>query len=81
MTKVDIMKYSILAAAVLSALTFSTQAETAATQDNIEKIEVRGVRQKLQQDGRLKDVIQKTEVLDELMIQNKNALSLTDAIN
>ncbi len=80
-TKVDNMKHSILAAAILSALTFSAQAETTATDDEIEKIEVRGVRQKLQQDGRLKDVIQKTEVLDELMIQNKNALSLTDAIN
>ncbi|NKF48957.1 TonB-dependent receptor [Shewanella sp. WXL01] len=70
------MKYSLLAAAVVSALSFSVQAT-----DDIEVIEVKGVRQKLQQDGRLKDVIQKTEVLDEIMIENKNALSLTDAIN
>ncbi|MBR9729110.1 TonB-dependent receptor plug domain-containing protein [Shewanella intestini] len=81
------MKYSILTVAVLSALSFTTQAQTitsqstASTDNEVEVIQVRGVRQKLQQDGRLKDVIQKTEVLDELMIKNKNALSLTQAIN
>ena len=74
------MKYSILAAAVISALSFPGLAESQ-TNETVERIEVRGVRQKLQQDGRLKDVIQKTEVLDEIMIENKNALSLTDAIN
>ncbi|WP_445772784.1 hypothetical protein [Shewanella sp.] len=74
------MKYSILAAAVISALSFPCLAESQ-TDETVERIEVRGVRQKLQQDGRLKDVIQKTEVLDEIMIENKNALSLTDAIN
>ena len=74
------MKYSILAAAVISALSFPGLAESQAD-ETVERIEVRGVRQKLQQDGRLKDVIQKTEVLDEIMIENKNALSLTDAIN
>ncbi len=52
--------------------------ETAAKEDN--KIVVLSVRQKLEQDGRLKDVIQKTEVLDSLTIDNKNALSLTDAL-
>ncbi|WP_394203708.1 TonB-dependent receptor plug domain-containing protein [Shewanella waksmanii] len=74
------MKYSILAAAVVSALSFPSYAENSDL-ENVERIEVRGVRQKLQQDGRLKDVIQKTEVLDELSIINKNALNLTDAIN
>ncbi len=49
--------------------------------DDIEIIEVRSVRQKLDQAGRLKDVIQQTEVLDKLMIENKNALSLSEAIN
>ncbi len=48
---------------------------------SIEVIEVTGVRQKLEQAGRLKDVIQQTEVLDKVMIENKNALSLSDAIN
>ena len=52
-----------------------------AKDDKIEVIEVRTVRQKLDQAGRLKDVIQKTEVLDALTIENKNALSLTAAIN
>lgn len=45
-----------------------------------EIIEVRGVRQKLAQDGRLKDVIQKTEMIDQAMINNKNATSLSEAI-
>lgn len=55
-------------------------AEEAENQE-MEVIEVRNFRQKLDQDGRLKDVIQKTEVLDALAIENKNALSLTAAIN
>lgn len=49
-----------------------------ATKDEV--IQIRGVRQKLEQDGRLKDVIQKTEVLNAAMIENKNALSLSEAI-
>ncbi|MCM2678273.1 TonB-dependent receptor plug domain-containing protein [Echinimonas agarilytica] len=47
----------------------------------VEVVQVTGVRQKLEQAGRLKDVIQKTEVLDALSIENKNALSLSEAIN
>ena len=54
---------------------------TAVESDEMEKIEVLGVRQKLEQAGRLKDVIMQTEVLDKVMIENKNALSLSDAIN
>jgi outer membrane receptor for ferrienterochelin and colicin len=49
--------------------------------DNTEVIEIRSLRQKLDQAGRLKDVIQQTEVLDAITIENKNALSLTAAIN
>lgn len=49
--------------------------------ENTEVIEVRSLRQKLDQAGRLKDVIQQTEVLDAITIENKNALSLTEAIN
>jgi len=52
-----------------------------ATDSSMEVIEVRSVRQKLDQAGRLKDVIQQTEILDALSIENKNALSLTAAIN
>ncbi len=48
---------------------------------DIEVMQVQGVRRKLDQAGRLKDVIQHTEVLDALMIENKNALNLTAAIN
>ncbi len=48
---------------------------------DVEVIQVRGVRRALDQAGRLKDVIQHTEVLDAMMIANKNALNLTAAIN
>jgi len=48
--------------------------------DSDEVLVIRSVREKLEQDGRLKDVIQKTEILDSLTIENKNALSLTDAL-
>lgn len=76
------MKYSAVSLAIATALSFSALSQ-AATDDNsqLETIEVRTIRQKLDQAGRLKDVIQQTEVLDQLMIENKNALSLTDAIN
>ncbi|WP_440874096.1 TonB-dependent receptor plug domain-containing protein [Thalassotalea sp. PLHSN55] len=57
------------------------QVSSAQQSDDIEIIEVRSIRQKLEQAGRLKDVIQQTEVLDKVMIDNKNALSLSDAIN
>ena len=57
------------------------QSETPVEDELMEVIEVRSVRSKLTQAGRLKDVIQQTEILDEAMIANKNALSLTDAIN
>lgn len=48
---------------------------------DIEVIEIVNLRTKLEQAGRLKDVIQQTEILDSLIIEKKNALSLTDAIN
>ncbi|GGA90499.1 TonB-dependent receptor [Neiella marina] len=56
-------------------------AESPSADESVEVIEVRSIRHKLEQAGRLKDVIQKTEVLDQVMIENKNALSLSDAIN
>ncbi|HBY87828.1 MAG TPA: TonB-dependent receptor [Colwellia sp.] len=55
--------------------------DVAIADDNTEVIEIRSLRQKLDQAGRLKDVIQQTEVLDAITIENKNALSLTAAIN
>ena len=75
--------------AIVASLTITTPllsyAEEAAANEKNEKevevIEVRSFRQKLDQAGRLKDVIQQTEILDALTIENKNALSLTTAIN
>lgn len=74
--------------AVLASLSYTSsnyalaEAEAKSAQNEpMEVIEVRSLRQKLDQAGRLKDVIQQTEVLDALMIENKNALSLTAAIN
>ncbi|WDE11668.1 TonB-dependent receptor plug domain-containing protein [Thalassomonas haliotis] len=75
------MKYPSLALAITAALpTLTPQLAFAQEKSELEIIEVRGVRQKLEQAGRLKDVIQKTEVLDQAMIDNKNALSLAEAI-
>lgn len=75
--------YIALAASLGSVAPQVLAAEQGATEQSseMEVIEVRTVRQKLDQAGRLMDVIQKTEVLDELMIENKHALSLTDAVN
>ena len=57
-------------------------ADANATQnEDIEVIEVINLRSKLEQAGRLKDVIQQTEILDSLLIEKKNALNLTAAIN
>ena len=72
--------YLALCGAMFPALSQAQQPSNASA-DDLDVIEVRGVRNKLTQDGRLKDVIQKTEVLDQAMIENKNALSLTEAIN
>jgi len=66
---------------VTSTTTFAFADESANDETYTEVIEVRSLRQKLDQAGRLKDVIQQTEILDSLTIENKNALSLTAAIN
>ncbi len=69
-----------MAAALTPSIAFS--ASTAQENEtDIETIEVKTVRQKLGEAGRLKDVIQQTELIDEQMIQNKNALNLSEAIN
>jgi len=74
--------YLAIAASFPLTVSITAVAEESATKDsNIEVIEVRSFRQKLDQAGRLKDVIQQTEILDALTIENKNALSLTAAIN
>lgn len=72
---------AIIASLPLTAPILSYAEEIENTDKALEIIEVRSFRQKLDQAGRLKDVIQQTEILDALSIENKNALSLTAAIN
>jgi len=74
--------YLAIVASLPIALPLLSYAEEVTTNEKeLEVIEVRSFRQKLDQAGRLKDVIQQTEILDALTIENKNALSLTAAIN
>ncbi|GLX76990.1 TonB-dependent receptor [Thalassotalea insulae] len=72
---------AVVASLSLSTSTLAFAEQLAEVNDDIEIVEVRSFRQKLDQAGRLKDVIQQTEILDALTIENKNALSLTAAIN
>jgi len=46
----------------------------------VERIAVQGVRQRLSQQGRLQDVLSKTESLDADFLQSKNAINLTSAL-
>lgn len=75
------LSLAVAASMSLTAPTLALAESTQIKQNDLEVIEVRSVRQKLDQAGRLKDVIQQTEILDAITIQNKNALSLTAAIN
>jgi outer membrane receptor for ferrienterochelin and colicins len=59
--------------------TDATQAEAAAVA-TVERITVQGVRQRLSQQGRLQDVLLKTESLDADFLQSKNAINLTSAL-
>jgi len=72
---------AIVASLPISFPLLSYAEELTTNEKELEVIEVRSFRQKLDQAGRLKDVIQQTEILDALTIENKNALSLTAAIN
>lgn len=80
------MRRSVIASSILIALTtipaaVSAQTVTAATaEQEIERIDVSGVRGRLTQQGRLLDVIQKTEVLDASMIESKHAVNLSEAL-
>lgn len=47
----------------------------------IEKMTVQGVRQRLEKAGTLSDSIMKTEVVSSELMNNKNAVNLTEAIN
>ncbi|WP_096084923.1 TonB-dependent receptor plug domain-containing protein [Agaribacterium haliotis] len=77
------MKLRLSLAVALGALVTSYSSMPSLAQNNIdtEEVMVTGLRSKLSQAGRLKDVIQKTEVLSEELIIKKNALSLSAAIN
>jgi len=55
-------------------------AATDVTTENVEKIEVYGVRRRLSSSGALKDNISKTELLTSDFIENTQAASLADAI-
>lgn len=77
--------YSLLAAssALQAAQTNNnpSQKQTPTTEESqIEKILVKGVRQRLHQAGMLKDVIQKTEVISSAKIDKHNAVTLNEAI-
>ncbi|WOT04191.1 TonB-dependent receptor plug domain-containing protein [Shewanella youngdeokensis] len=81
------LKKSAVAIAVLLSLSsqtvFAENSNNAsdAEQADIEKIEVKGVRQRLQKSGMLSDSIMKTEVISSEFIENKNAVNLTEAID
>ncbi|USD37656.1 MULTISPECIES: TonB-dependent siderophore receptor [Ferrimonas] len=49
--------------------------------EGVERIEVMGVRQRLEQAGTLANTIQKTEVIGSDLIESKNAVNLTEAID
>lgn len=71
---------AILSQSIASALADGNAKVIQDYDKQIESIQVTGVRTKLEQAGRLKDTILKTEVLDAAAIDYKNALSLTEAI-
>ncbi|MEC4726129.1 TonB-dependent receptor [Shewanella sp. D64] len=85
----SMFKKTLVALAVfLATQTSSVQAHTKveptkaqAEKSSIEKIEVRGVRQRLEKAGMLSDSIMKTEVISSELMDNKNAVNLTEAIN
>lgn len=59
---------------------FADTGGNAAEDGAIEEVVVVGVRQRLYQSGALKDVIQKTEVIDEQRIEARQAVNLSQAI-
>lgn len=74
--------YYAICCALISLPAFSESDDSSVdVQEEGNIVKIIGVREKLNRAGRLKDVIQQTEVLDSLAIDNKNALSLSEAIN
>lgn len=59
----------------------NTQTDRENEAHSIEKVTVHGVRQRLEKAGMLSDSIMKTEVVSSELMNNKNAVNLTEAIN
>ncbi|GAA4893778.1 TonB-dependent receptor plug domain-containing protein [Ferrimonas pelagia] len=77
------MKRTFVALAVLQGLALPAAAATQQQPqaDEVERIVVTGVRQRLEQNGTLADAIMKTEVIGMMQIENHNAVNLTEAID
>ncbi|UML93165.1 TonB-dependent receptor plug domain-containing protein [Shewanella xiamenensis] len=72
---------AILLAAVLHPQLASAEEATKPELEKIERMSVVGVRQRLEQAGTLANTIMKTEVIDASVIENKNAVNLSEAID
>lgn len=71
---------TILAILLSPQLVVAEEVDSAETA-NIERMSVIGVRQRLEQAGTLANTIMKTEVINATMIENKNAVNLSEAID
>ncbi|MBO2676857.1 TonB-dependent receptor [Shewanella algae] len=74
---------AVVLAALLSPQLMAAEAEEAQepAAENMERLSVVGVRQRLEQAGTLANTIMKTEVIDASIIENKNAVNLSEAID
>lgn len=73
---------SLLALSCSTAVAYEDPAAAASStaESQVERISVNGVRERLSQQGRLADVLLKTESLDSDFLQSKNAINLTSAL-
>lgn len=72
---------AILLAALLHPSLASADEVNKPELEKIERVSVVGVRQRLEQAGTLANTIMKTEVIDASIIENKNAVNLSEAID
>ncbi len=74
---------AVVLAALLSPQLMAAEAEKTQepAAENMERLSVVGVRQRLEQAGTLANTIMKTEVIDASIIENKNAVNLSEAID
>lgn len=72
------VSYVLLAS--LSSTAFATSHHTISVEEKVEKVEVRGVRNRLTGMGRLKDVIELTEIIDAESLRDSRAINLTEAM-